>query len=62
MTWIFAAAGLGLAGLLLLGFLAFRVLLAARRLGGEVERAGRRLTPAERALNERVRTVRSRKG
>ncbi|MER7210160.1 hypothetical protein [Streptosporangium sp. NPDC000239] len=62
MSWIFAAVGLAFAGLLVLGFLGVRVLLATRELGREVDRIRRTITPAHSALNEQVRTIPSRKG
>ncbi|MFD0887524.1 hypothetical protein ACFQ08_23530 [Streptosporangium algeriense] len=62
MSWIFAAVGLAFAGLLVLGFLGVRVLLATRELGREVDRIRRTITPAHSALSEQVRTIPSRKG
>lgn len=50
MSWILAAVALAFAGLAVLGFLAFRVFLATRRLGREVERARLRLTSTREAL------------
>lgn len=43
VIWLFV--GLGAAGLLLVGFLAVRVFVAARRLGAEIERAKSRMDP-----------------
>ncbi len=43
MIWLFV--GLGAAGLLLLGFLAVRVFIAAQGLGAEIERAKNRMDP-----------------
>ncbi|GAA3102197.1 hypothetical protein [Streptosporangium carneum] len=62
MSWIFAAVGLAFAGLLVLGFLGVRVLLATRELGREVDRMRRMIAPAHSALNEQVRTIQARKG
>ncbi|MEV7009093.1 hypothetical protein [Streptosporangium sp. NPDC051022] len=62
MSWIFAAVGLAFAGLVLLGFLGVRVLLATRELGREVDGIRRRITPAHSAFNEQVRTIQARKG
>ncbi|GHH71069.1 hypothetical protein GCM10017673_23850 [Streptosporangium violaceochromogenes] len=50
MSWIIAAVVPAFAGLALLGFLAFRVFLATRRLGREVERARLRLARARGTL------------
>ncbi|MBP2703696.1 hypothetical protein JOL79_07760 [Microbispora sp. RL4-1S] len=45
MTWIFAAVSAGVAGLAALAVPAARVLVAARELGGELDRARRSLRP-----------------
>jgi hypothetical protein len=45
MTWIFAAVGLAMAGLVVLGFLSAQVFVAARGLGREIDRARQRLAP-----------------
>ncbi|MEV8635181.1 hypothetical protein AB0395_26340 [Streptosporangium sp. NPDC051023] len=62
MNWIFAAVGLAFAGLLVLGFLGVRVLLATRELGREVDRVRRAIAPAHSAFSEQVRTIHARKG
>ncbi|MEU6741852.1 hypothetical protein [Streptosporangium sandarakinum] len=54
MNWIFAGAGLALAGLAVLAVLGLRVLVAARELGREVDRAHRRIEPARALLAERA--------
>ncbi|MEU9833803.1 hypothetical protein AB0D67_19965 [Streptosporangium sp. NPDC048047] len=54
MNWIFAGTGLALAGLALLAVLGLRVLVAARELGREVDRARRRIEPARALLAERT--------
>jgi uncharacterized membrane protein YciS (DUF1049 family) len=43
MFWIFAAVGLATAGLIVLGFLSVRVLVAARGLTREIDRSRQRL-------------------
>ncbi len=62
MNWIFAAVGLAFAGLLVLGFLGARVLVATRELGRQVDGVRRRIAPAQSALSEQVRTIHARKG
>ncbi|GIH29112.1 hypothetical protein Aph01nite_74220 [Acrocarpospora phusangensis] len=54
MSWIYAAAGLGVAGLAVLGVLAARVLTAARGLGRELDRARRRIEPAHARLRAEI--------
>ncbi|GAA2877346.1 hypothetical protein GCM10010517_38810 [Streptosporangium fragile] len=62
MTWIFAGGALALAGLVVLGFLAVRVLRAATELGREVDRARGRLEPARQVFIETTRTIRAGRG
>ncbi|GAA4220245.1 hypothetical protein FHR32_006450 [Streptosporangium album] len=62
MGWIFAAVALAFMGLLVLGVLGFRVLLAARELGKEVERTSRRLEPARVLSGRGAGTIHDPKG
>ncbi|ACZ88595.1 MULTISPECIES: hypothetical protein [Streptosporangium] len=62
MSWIFAAVALATTGLVVLGFLGVRVLLAARELGREVDRTRRRLEPAHTLFRGQVGTIRVPKG
>ncbi|WP_433238223.1 hypothetical protein ACQPYK_30400 [Streptosporangium sp. CA-135522] len=62
MSWIFAAVALAFTGVVVLGFLGVRVLLAIRELGREVDRTRERLEPAQLLLIEKVRTIRVPKG
>ncbi|MFJ2033584.1 hypothetical protein [Streptosporangium sp. NPDC087985] len=57
MVWIFAAVALAFAGLVVLGFLGLRVLLAARDLGREVDRTRRRLEPARVLSGQGAETI-----
>jgi uncharacterized membrane-anchored protein YhcB (DUF1043 family) len=54
MIWIYAAVGLGVAGLAVLGVLTARVLVAARGLGREIDRARKRIEPAQARLRAEI--------
>ncbi|WP_436759767.1 hypothetical protein [Streptosporangium sp. V21-05] len=58
MSWIIAAITLTLAGLVVLAFLAVRVLRAAAELGREVDRTQGRLEPVRVLFGERTAAVR----
>ncbi|WP_406313963.1 hypothetical protein OHA77_37745 [Streptosporangium sp. NBC_01639] len=62
MGWIFAAVALAFTGLLVLGSLGFRVLLAARGLGREVARTRGRLESVRVPSGRGARTIRDPKG
>ncbi|WP_258572420.1 hypothetical protein [Actinomadura parmotrematis] len=57
MTWSGAAVALGFAGLAVLSYCAFKLGLAVRRLGRELDRTRRRLVPEQRALADELRTL-----
>lgn len=44
MAWIYVAVAVGVAGLAVLGFVAVRVLVAAKELSAEIRRASAQLT------------------
>ncbi|MEO3810162.1 hypothetical protein ABGB17_14270 [Sphaerisporangium sp. B11E5] len=54
MTWIYAAVALGVAGLVPLVVLTARLLVSARRLAGEIERAASRLEPVRDRLRAAI--------
>lgn len=57
MLWVMLWVGLGTAGIVVLGACGFKVLLALRALGRELERTRNRLEPKQEALRrERERT------
>ncbi len=53
MTWIYVAVGMGAAGIAVLGFVAVRVLVAARELSAEVRRASAQLTARGKTIGAR---------
>ncbi|MET8143807.1 hypothetical protein ABZU32_26180 [Sphaerisporangium sp. NPDC005288] len=54
MTWIFVAVGLAVAGLVPLAVLSARVVVAARGLSREIERANGRLAPVQGRLKAAI--------
>ncbi|MET8162062.1 hypothetical protein ABZT47_37370 [Sphaerisporangium sp. NPDC005289] len=54
MTWIFVAVGLAVVGLVPLAVLSARVVVAARGLSREIERANGRLAPVQGRLKAAI--------
>ncbi len=57
LGWSGLAVALGSAGLAVLAYCAFKVWLAVRRLGRELDRTRRRLAPKQGALRDELRTL-----
>ena len=54
VSWIAVSVSLGLAGLAVLAWCAFKVWLGVRRFGRELERTRRRLEPKHSSLRDEV--------
>jgi hypothetical protein len=57
VAWLGVSVALGFAGLAVLAACSFRVYLGVRRLGRELERAGRRLAPRHSELRDGLRLL-----
>ncbi|MDH2430647.1 hypothetical protein [Sphaerisporangium sp. TRM90804] len=62
MIWVYAGVGLAVAGLVPLVLLGVRVVVAARRLADEIERATSRLEPVQARLDAVIGASRRREG
>jgi hypothetical protein len=62
MTWILAASGLALAGLVVLAVAGLKLVAAARRLSSELARAQERISPAEQRLKRQIRMNKTAEG